>query len=514
MMRKIAVFTLVAGLMLVAGLALHTADVYAGSSPDWSQWGRTAQHESSTRAVGQSPSSQLANLTVDPFVAQEQAESTGDLLAHYQVPLLDGNHVFIESKSGTYTSCVPPGSGKPYPCGPDAWNNEIWNEQAYVWQNGALVETWNFQSDWKPEPNTDVGGQKQDGLGGWEPVFHPALWNGYLFVPGFGGTIYKVDEATGAEVAQYNPNGSTINPNSYVSGPLTVDQNGNIYYNELTLNPTNPWSFDIRGAFLVKVTASGSVSTVSYSVLVKDPPPRCIDHLHCGAQRPGINVAPAVSGDGSTIYTVSRAHFFPNWAYLIAVNSDLTPKWQTSMRTLVDHSISGEILDEASATPVVAPDGNVIFGVVGPDAGRGYLLKFNSSGKFLGSYDFGWDDTPAVYSHDGTYSVITKDNHYGSGGPYYITQLNAGFGVEWQYQSTTNYEWCVNAPAVDKNGTVYADSEDGNVYVINQGGTLKGNLFLQDAVGAAYTPIAIGNDGKIYTLNDGNMFVVGDATAK
>ena len=66
----------------------------------------------------------------------------------------------------------------------------------------------------------------------------------------------------------------------------------------------------------------------------------------------------------------------------------------------------------------------------------------------------------------------------------------------------------------DKNGTVYADSEDGNVYVINQGGTLKGNLFLQLAIGAAYTPIAIGSDGRIYTLNDGNMFAVGDSTAK
>ncbi len=77
--RKIAALTLVAGLMLVAGRALYTADLYAGSSPDWPQWGRTAQHESSsTRAVGQSPGAQLANLIVDPFVAQEQAESSGD----------------------------------------------------------------------------------------------------------------------------------------------------------------------------------------------------------------------------------------------------------------------------------------------------------------------------------------------------------------------------------------------------------------------------------------------------
>src|SRR5580704_8547873 len=143
-----------------------------------------------------------------------------------------------------------------------------------------------------------------------------------------------------------------------------------------------------------------------------------------------------------------------------------------------------------------------------------FMLKFSSSGQYLTEFDFGWDDTPAVYSHDGTYSVITKDNHYESRGPYYITQLNADLGIEWQYQSVDNYEWCVNAPAVDKNGTVYADSEDGNVFVINQGGSLKGKLFLQSAVGAAYTPIAIGRDGKIYTENDGNMFVVGTSAGK
>ena len=64
-------------------------------------------------------------------------------------------------------------------------------------------------------------------------------------------------------------------------------------------------------------------------------------------------------------------------------------------------------------------------------------------------------------------------------------------------------------PAVDETGPVYADSEDGNVYAIKQGGTLKGKLFLKKAIGAAYTPIAIGRDGKIYTENDGDMFVLG-----
>jgi hypothetical protein len=137
------------------------------------------------------------------------------------------------------------------------------------------------------------------------------------------------------------------------------------------------------------------------------------------------------------------------------------------------------------------------------------MLKFSSSGQYLTSFDFGWDDTPAVYVHDGTYSVITKNNFYSSG-PYYITQLNADLVPEWSYQSADNFEWCVNAPAVDRNGTVYADSEDGSLFVIKQGGTLKGQIFLQQAVGAAYTPVSIGLDGKIYTLNNGDMFVVGN----
>jgi len=504
--RKILVLSLCAGLTLVAWSAIRAAGVDAGSSPDWPQWGRTSLHSSSTSARGQSPKAKLADITYDSFVAQEQAESYGDLLAHYQVPLVDGSLVFMEFKTGKYISCDPPGSGQPYPCGPDAWNKEIWNERAFTWQNGSLVELWNFQTDWKPEPNSGAGGANV-GLYGWEPVFHAALWNGFVFVPGVGGTIYQLNESDGSLVAQYNPFGQKIDRHRFVSGPLTIDAHGNVYYNVIALDPANPWGADIHGAWLVKVKPDGVVRKASYAKLA---PASCGG---CGSQRPGVNLSPAVSADGKTIYTASAAHFDALDAYLLAVNSDLTPQWQASL-TVDNGSIEGAIVDLSSATPVVLPDGSVLYGVLAPGSDRGYMLKFSSSGQYLAEFDFGWDDTPAVYSHDGTYSVITKDNYYDSGGPYYITQLSADLAIEWQYQSTTNYEWCVNAPAVDRNGTAYADSEDGNIYVIKQGGTLKGNLFLQSAVGAAYTPIAIGRDGKIYTENDGDMFVVGNSTAK
>jgi len=496
-------------LVLAAGLAIQAVELDPATGPDWAQWGRTPQHTGATPAAGRVPTKQLADITFDPFVKQEQAESKGkekgDLLAHYQVPLVDGHRVFLEYKTGTYNSCDPPGSGKPYPCGPDDWDTQVWNERSFTWTNGVLIESWNFQSDWKPEPNSGAHG-KGSGLDGWEPVFHPAIWKGFVFVPGFSGSIYKLKEADGTVVAHYTPFGADAN--TFVSGPLTVDGHGNVYYDALALDATKPWTHDVRGAYLVKLTPQGVVRKVKFSTLVKGSPD-CGDRAVYGSQRPGVNVAPAISGDAETVYTLSKAHFNSAHACLLAISAtNLTAKWHSS---LITSGFAGSVFDISSSTPSVAPDGSVLYGAANnSDGGRGYLMKFDTSGKYLTSYDFGWDETPAIYAHDGTYSVIIKDNYYGkNGGPYYITQLNANLEIEWQFESPTNHEWCVNAPAVDKNGTVYANNEDGNVYVIKQGGILKGTIFLKKAIGAAYTPMAVGRDGKLYTENDGDMFALG-----
>jgi len=70
-------------------------------------------------------------------------------------------------------------------------------------------------------------------------------------------------------------------------------------------------------------------------------------------------------------------------------------------------------------------------------------------------------------------------------------------------------------PAVDANGTVYVTSEDGNLYALPQGNSgvftsPAANIFLNLAIGAAYTPLSIGPTGLIYTQNDGHLFVVGN----
>lgn len=233
----------------------------------WPQWGQNPQHSGAIDTLGQSPSRKLADIVYDPFVAQEQGENFGELLAHYQAPLTDGQDVFMEFIGGKYNSCNPPGSYTPFPCGNDNWFNQVWSEKRLHWEAGKLVEKWSFATDWKPAP--DAGGE----LGGWQPVFHGALTDGGIWVPGAGGTVFLLARGSGNVIARYNPFGSTIDPDTFVTSPLTADSAWNIYYNVLKLSITSdpatndPWSFgpnfdgtgvtDIPNAWLVKTTPGG-----------------------------------------------------------------------------------------------------------------------------------------------------------------------------------------------------------------------------------------------------------------
>ncbi len=501
----------------------------------------------------------MFELTYDPFVEQEQAESGGDLLVHYQAPLADGNDVFMEFKTGAWIPCNPPGSGNPGPCGYHAWNSQVWGEKRYTFERGRLVEQWSFESDWKPEPSAD-------GLGGWEPVFHAAVVGNFVYVPGSAGGVIKLNRADGSVAARINPFSSS---NAFVAGPLVADSAGNIYYNaiQLDLSAGAPFTTDVLGAWLVKISSDDRAATTTFASLTPGavrafdrcfggfglnqlpwpPSPNAVPgSVPCGSQRPALNVAPAIARDG-TIYTISRAHFNSSYGYVVAANPDLSPRWIASLRDRL-HDGCGSPSMPPNGTPGGCREGSQLG--VDPQTNllpAGHLVdtasKFSPNGDFLAAFDFGWDITPAIYSHDGSYSVILKDNHYDAGsycnveqycptpppGPFYITQLSADLKPEWSYQNTNTlscekqpdgsltctsdhpggFEWCINAPAVDGHGKVYANSEDGHLYVIRQGGELDSALFLNLAVGAAYTPLSIGPDGIIYTQNDGRLFVVG-----
>jgi len=62
------------------------------------------------------------------------------------------------------------------------------------------------------------------------------------------------------------------------------------------------------------------------------------------------------------------------------------------------------------------------------------------------------------------------------------------------------------APRPDRDGTVYANSDDGNTYAITADGKLRDSVFLDRAFGAAYTPIAL---DRVFALNAGRLTVLG-----
>jgi hypothetical protein len=250
----------------------------------WSQWGRNSQHTGMVNIPAQPLDTKLADIVYDDFVNQEKAENEllfGEavLSVHYQATLVDGDSFYMVKKDGAkYPTCKPLGYwiyGQH--CGPNAWNKLEWNVVRYDWKNGKAVPAWKFWTDWKPEPNATDLRFGLVGLAGWEPVFHPALANGFLYVPGAAGTIWKVDKTTGKSVAHVKPFGQSEDAtNTFVSGPLTADNQGRIYYNVIKLNTFNgnPWDEnDVANAWLVKVTPDDKAASVTYKTLVPDAPP-------------------------------------------------------------------------------------------------------------------------------------------------------------------------------------------------------------------------------------------------
>jgi uncharacterized protein (TIGR03437 family) len=551
----------------------------------WPQWAQNPQHTSSPGVAGQNLNEILTDIVYDPLVAQEQSANYDELVAHYQVPLVDGNDVYMEYKSGSYSAT--------------SFATETWGENKFTWQNGQLVPQWGYASDWK------APGSSNDS---WEPVFHAALGGAAVYLPGASGSVIELNKTNGAFIQRFAPFGT--DPNTYESGPIVIDANGNLYYNAVQVATTNGfYGNDSTNSWLVKITPAGAISTANYPALTSAQAPsagsQCVTSFDdsqlpwppsttavpqtstCGSQRAGLNVAPAIAADG-TIYTASRAHFNDRYAFLLALNPDLSLKWIASLRNrfhdgcgvsvanggwlppngtpggcstgavqgvdpLTNQPGDGSVIDDASSTPVVAPDGTILFGTWSRyNYAQGHLMHFDASGNYLGAFGFGWDTTPAIYAHDGAWSAVTKNNHYGGFGSYcddnticpadrtannpaspeqyFVTQLDSNLNIEWSFQNTNTesctrnangsltcvsdhpngFEWCVNSPAIDVNGVVYANSEDGNLFAVAQGGAVMQEIFQQLALGAAYTPASIGGDGKIYSQNDGHLFVVGN----
>jgi Bacterial Ig-like domain (group 3) len=391
----------------------------------------------------------------------------------------------------------------------------------------------------------------------WIPVYNPCIATGSfgtrMYYAGAGGTILHVDnpdsdspgvpvrEVFYTSLANYDANATAYNNTIFINTPLTADAAGNIYFG-FRVQGNAPAPLNTNQSGIARIDANGNGTYVLAGAAANDAAISRVSH----------NVAPALSNDGSTVYVVVKWSTNNSYAYLLGLNSNtLATKYSVFLRDPRNGN-PATVPDDATASPTVAPDGDVYFGVTAANSGsRGFLLRFSgdlSVTKTPGG--FGWDYTPGIvpaamvpsYNGSSSYLLFCKYNDYAVGDGSGInrvalldpnaTQIDphpsaAGLvemrevltviaptpdtGVNPSTFPFAAKEWCINAPAVNPpNQSVYFTSEDGRSYRWNLlTNTLDQAVVLTPGALEPYVPTAIGPDGTVYTLNGGTFFALG-----
>ncbi|MGI8916964.1 MAG: hypothetical protein ACR2H6_00070, partial [Pyrinomonadaceae bacterium] len=264
-------------------------------------------------------------------------------------------------------------------------------------------------------------------LHNWVPVYNPVITTGAfgtrMYFAGAGGTIWHIDNpdsnTPGAPVrevfytslANYDANANAYNGTIFVNTPLTADTNGNIYFG-FRVQGTAPNPLNTTGGGIARIDSTGNGIYVLAGTAANDVAISRVSH----------NVAPALSNDGSTLYVVVKWSTNSSYAYLLGLNpTTLATKYSVLLRDPRNGN-PASISDEGTASPMVAPDGDVYFGVLVPNNGsRGFLLRFSgdlSVTKTPGA--FGWDYTPGIvpasmvpsYTGSSPYLLFSKYHDY------------------------------------------------------------------------------------------------------
>jgi outer membrane protein assembly factor BamB len=537
---------------------------------EWSQWGQSAAHNGQVLCAGGDYDVRLlTRMVVDPFAGQLNAETGGGIPVHYPAPLTDGENVFVMRKGGTFVSCDPPGFPKPG-CGldPENLNRMTWSMHAFRWHRDRLVPMWTFTSDWKP---TQLGSEAmfQSAMSG-DFLYVPGAGGTVFQLSKRTGQVVRRINPFGHTI---DPNtfvggGLTVDDRGLFYNVIKLDgEDARSWLVRVTKHEIT--KVDYRALIPGVPTMCHDIFTWFIPENWPLPPPPQPDgsptlprQEPCLSLRAANNLAPAIGRDG-TIYSVVRPHGVAGYAYghLVALNPDLSLKWSTSLRGLFSDGcgvlvpygndffncrpgtpvgidpITGlppavGIHDRSSASVVVLPDGGVLYGGHNVYNGfRGHMVKLDRNGRYQANYHFGWDVTPAIYRHGDTYSILTKDNHYLANGPFNISSLDANLRREWSYTSTETrtcergpdgivrciddgqhpqgFEFCISAPAVDRDGNVYGISADGNLYIVDRQGRARAKVFLAKTVFSAYTPVSLDSRGRIYAQNNGELYVLG-----
>lgn len=504
----------VASCAAVAASALPTPDAPVAlppvDGPAWTGFAGNAQHTALSGVASQTLARIVWSTPVD---LAPQYTANGALLVHYGAPVITrANTVIVPVKTGA--------SGG-------------FRIEARAGANGNLL--WSQNSDYRLPPFN------------WLPSFNPALAGSRVAMPAAGGrvSLRETPDAAGGSVstvafygnAAYAADAATYDATVCINTPITADAQGTLWFGFVVGGP-NPAGLT---SGIARVAADGSGRWVAATVAAAD----------AALVKPQTNAAPALSPDGSTLYVVvnsvppagGRAA-----GALLALDS--TTLATRARRTLVD-PVTGTpawVSDNASASPMVAPDGDVYIGVLEANAPahnyRGWLLHYDgglSQTRTPGS--FGWDDTPSLvpvamvpqYGGPSSHLLMVKYNNYGgvgSGdGRHRVAILDPRQSQPDTYSGATVMreilsregvtpdpyyaggvrEWCINTAVVDpQTSSVLMNSEDGYLYRWHlPTNSFSERLQMNNGYAQSYTPTLIGPDGRVYSVNNARLFSVG-----
>ena len=488
-------------------------------APSWAGFAGNAQHQAQS-AISPKPLTRV--VWTAPVDLAPPYTAGGSLLVHYGSPVITAaNTVLVPVKTT------------------DAGGFRV---EARRGSDGVLL--WQQTTAYLLPSRPDIGSA-------WTPSFNIALdGRSRLYVPESGGRLLlrdDVDQVGGAVYrlafygnATYDANATALDVAIKINTPLTVDAAGNVFFGFMAAagNPAG------LSSGIARIGADGVGSWKGAADLAGD----------AGIVKVSMNAAPALSLDGSTLYVaVNNGSTSPS-GYLLALNSTtLALKAKQTLRSPVPPRQAAVLHDSSTASPLVAPDGDVYYGVhdrsTGSHNGRGWLLHFDAAlttEKTPGS--FGWDNTPSIVpvsmvnapAEGATYFLLSKyNNYYGAGtgdGQNRMALLNpmqlqddpvVGGATQVMKEVFTILgptldggaaggagavrEWCVNTAVVlTSSNAVMMNNEDGILYRWDlQTNTFSQHAVLNEGIGQAYTATLVGPDGMVYAINNATLNAVG-----
>lgn len=335
----------------------------------------------------------------------------------------------------------------------------------------------------------------------------------------------------------YSANAATYNDKIRINTPLTAGPDGAVYFGFIVTgsNPANLTSG------VAKVLPNGTGTWVPATTLSGDG----------SVNQPKMNCAPAITVDGNSVYIALTSGGFGHGCLVKLNSSTLALQARVVLKDPKSHN-DGIVDDSGTASPLIAPDGDVYMGVLenplGSNHFRGWMLHFSGdlqTEKIPGA--FGWDDTPSIvpvslvpsYNGPSPYLLCTKYNNYAGAGGDGVNKIAlldpfvaatetisgqqmmkeiatiAGPTPDTDFLATHPFavrEWCVNSSAVDvPKKSVILNCEDGIVYRWDfTTFTLSEAVRLTDGIGEAYTCTVIGPDGRIYATSNARVYAVGN----